>query len=648
MDLDREGYVIYNNIPVGTLVIEDAYNSPGICIVEGKNEDGSYNIIHIETNKTKKVNSDNLRIIVQFNIEGIQYHGIISGYSRKIRNGVQYEYIYVSGINEDAYIVENTYDHTNALTNIFVVSYDDYKNVNGYANYLNNIILNINKHHNRDSIIDRKYLDNMLQWRRNIRNLFENSNYQQEFISSQNLMSVAPNAPDFPVRTFGQLNSNAFGDPNSQGAAFGQRLGAFGQPVAPRGAFGDPNSQGAAFGQRLGAFGQPVAQNDEQRYMERLQRFEELLRREERNRSDIRDELQTDVQKEERLDNWIKEENTKIIITPEKKNPITQRVEIQEVSRYKTIEELKNEQKSANILKQKLLTDIKNEINVIDCLICLTSFKELSSEKSPSNEIYSCKNFHLVCGKCKEDIDKRKIDDANKYLWSHKKTPIWKCPQCRQVSKTADRLIEFENEYAKLKKHGGSNAIYKKTGKKEILGKIRIIYKMKGSNKEYINNKGVFMHITEYKNLKKKKGGMNSVAKIVSKVFKNTKTKEEGKKEGKEEKEEGNKEPQATSPNLDIVDDVILADVGYAMRRQPPPPPSPPDPPLEPQPQLNAFGKSNQERNEIYNTIVTNAMLGLNPSVSITNPRKPPGFSELYPELNPEPKKTLSELYRTK
>ena len=596
MDLDREGYVIYNNIPVGTLVIEDAYNSPGICIVEGKNEDGSYNIIHIETNKTKKVNSDNLRIIVQFNIEGIQYHGIISGYSRKIRNGVQYEYIYVSGINEDAYIVENTYDHTNALTNIFVVSYDDYKNVNGYANYLNNIILNINKHHNRDSIIDRKYLDNMLQWRRNIRNLFENSNYQQEFISSQNLMSVAPNAPDFPVRAFGQLNSNAFGDPNSQGAAFGQRLGAFGQPVAPRGAFGDPNSQGAAFGQRLGAFGQPVAprgafgdpnsqgaafgqrlgafgqpvaprgafgdpnsqgaafgdpnsqgaafgqrlgafgqpvaprgafgdpnsqgaafgqrlgafgqpvaQNDEQRYMERLQRFEELLRREERNRSDIRDELQTDVQKEERLDNWIKEENTKIIITPEKKNPITQRVEIQEVSRYKTIEELKNEQKSANILKQKLLTDIKNEINVIDCLICLTSFKELSSEKSPSNEIYSCKNFHLVCGKCKEDIDKRKIDDANKYLWSHKKTPIWKCPQCRQVSKTADRLIEFENEYAKLKKHGGSNAIYKKTGKKEILGKIRIIYKMKGSNKEYINNKGVFMHITEYKNLKKRK-----------------------------------------------------------------------------------------------------------------------------------------------
>lgn len=121
---------------------------------------------------------------------------------------------------------------------------------------------------------------------------------------------------------------------------------------------------------------------------------------------------------------------------------------------------------------------------------------------------------------------------------------------------------------------------------------------------------------------------MNSVAKIVSKVFKT-------------EKKEGNKEPQATSPNLDIV-----ADVGYAMRRQPPP--SPPDPPLEPQPQLNAFGKSNQERNEIYNKIVTNAMLGRNPIVPITNPRNPPGFSELYPKLNPKPQKPLSELYLTK
>lgn len=56
---------------------------------------------------------------------------------------------------------------------------------------------------------------------------------------------------------------------------------------------------------------------------------------------------------------------------------------------------------------------------------------------------------------------------------------------------------------------------------------------------------------------------MKSVAEFVSKVFKT-------------EKKEGNKEPQATSPNLDIV-----ADVGYAMIPQPPPPPPP-------QPQLNA------------------------------------------------------------
>jgi hypothetical protein len=54
-------------------------------------------------------------------------------------------------------------------------------------------------------------------------------------------------------------------------------------------------------------------------------------------------------------------------------------------------------------------------------------------------------------------------------------------------------------------KSGGkySKNIYKNAGKKEILGKNRVIYKMKGSNKEYVKSKGMYIPISEYKKLKK-------------------------------------------------------------------------------------------------------------------------------------------------
>lgn len=50
--------------------------------------------------------------------------------------------------------------------------------------------------------------------------------------------------------------------------------------------------------------------------------------------------------------------------------------------------------------------------------------------------------------------------------------------------------------------NGGRRAsAYKEVGKKEILGKIRVIYKMKGSNKEYVKSKGVFIPAVEYKKI---------------------------------------------------------------------------------------------------------------------------------------------------
>jgi hypothetical protein len=49
----------------------------------------------------------------------------------------------------------------------------------------------------------------------------------------------------------------------------------------------------------------------------------------------------------------------------------------------------------------------------------------------------------------------------------------------------------------------GGSSVYKNVGKKEILGKNRVIYKMKGSNKEYVKSKGTFIPVSEYKKLKK-------------------------------------------------------------------------------------------------------------------------------------------------
>jgi len=51
---------------------------------------------------------------------------------------------------------------------------------------------------------------------------------------------------------------------------------------------------------------------------------------------------------------------------------------------------------------------------------------------------------------------------------------------------------------------GGKISLYKKVYKKEILGESRVIYKISGSNKEYVKNKGLYVLATEYKKSKNK------------------------------------------------------------------------------------------------------------------------------------------------
>ena len=52
---------------------------------------------------------------------------------------------------------------------------------------------------------------------------------------------------------------------------------------------------------------------------------------------------------------------------------------------------------------------------------------------------------------------------------------------------------------------GGKISLCKKVYIKKILGKNRAIYKIGGSNKEYVKRKGVYISVIEYKNLVNKK-----------------------------------------------------------------------------------------------------------------------------------------------
>jgi len=210
----------------------------------------------------------------------------------------------------------------------------------------------------------------------------------------------------------------------------------------------------------------------------------------------------TKEEKDKRLNDWIEIQN-KIVVKDQEIDPVTRNV-IPPLLRSKTFEEIQKEQNAANELKIQFLKDIKEkrDINLKTCPVCLETFFELSQKDSPDNEIYSCKNFHPVCGNCKNKIDSE--TRIGGYLWEHRDKPIWKCVMCKHVSKNADRLFDLEQAYRDIRQSGGSSTIYKNVGKKEILGKDRIIYKMKGSNKEYVKYKGIFIHVTEYKKLKSK------------------------------------------------------------------------------------------------------------------------------------------------
>jgi rubrerythrin len=502
-------YLVWNTIPEGTLVL---YTNPvnpqhyGIYVVRGGPSILSLYTLEntLEPNNTLRCSSDNFRIIVQINnainydtgipINGI-FYGLITGYGIIGTDGG----IFVTGLHNNN-LIYNTYrlNDPNLSLGITAITYDDINpnrvgvlELRGETlnlfNTMNNYITGGGNNERRNQIINLRILNEQRQW------VIPNN-------------EVIGNAQDMPALGF-NFGRNPGGPPVGPqvGPPGGSNIGSQNShqdqgirnrwleetdgQANPGAAFGNYVANAASYGPN-NPFGQV------RDFGNRQNAFHAELRSEE-----------TIEQKEKKLDDWIEVQNTRISITPAVINPLTRLMEAPEVVRIKTKDEIKKEEEKAKNRRSKLLKKILDgKKNDEKCPICQDTFTELSSEPAPYNEIYSCKNIHLICGHCKNSMDERNKEGG--YLWAHT-TPIWKCLVCKNVSRNADRLTDFEEAYKKSqgkssKSGGGSTTMYKNVGKKEILGTTRIIYKMKGSNKEYVKDKGMFIHVTEYKKIKSK------------------------------------------------------------------------------------------------------------------------------------------------
>ena len=69
------------------------------------------------------------------------------------------------------------------------------------------------------------------------------------------------------------------------------------------------------------------------------------------------------------------------------------------------------------------------------------------------------------------------------------------------LKKLLEKLEKLLDKHKKNSTTGG-----KKHSKKDILGKSRCIYKIKGDRKEYVKHKGKLITVKEYKSIIKTKG----------------------------------------------------------------------------------------------------------------------------------------------
>jgi len=132
-------------------------------------------------------------------------------------------------------------------------------------------------------------------------------------------------------------------------------------------------------------------------------------------------------------------------------------------------------------------------------------YAEVAQEKIMGNkrvdqEAYK-KLFKKAIIKLHPDRSVENIEFFHKIINEENKKNITR-ENIREAIDKVYRLLTAIQKH-KSTKSGGKSLLYKKVYKKEILGISRVIYKISGSNKEYVKNKGIYILAKEYKNSKK-------------------------------------------------------------------------------------------------------------------------------------------------
>jgi len=427
INIDNVGYLSWNNIPIGTLVISTTDNHLGSILrveskIDGVNDmryGPAYRLCDVITGKCGEFTPYDFRILVTMNgatvfntpnhINEI-FYGIISGISEDATS------LYVMGVNNNSdHLIFNIYNKTDTAdiidNSVKIMMIDDILDAGEIINFRDRII----NHPNQNQILNLKTSRNGIWALSNILNSLR-----------------IPN----PIINGAQQNSSfggpsaAFGGPHSNPPPFnGYPSGSspfdrpFGGPF-----FGGPTPP--PFGASDGpSFGGPYEQ------------------------------------------------------AKSKKSSINQAEEV------------------ANIIIKHFYTDAEDLTTANFTAIRENSIEDYSiiKNKLMGNKLFEDKDFKKKFRNAILTLHPDKIDI--KKLMAIINNITIKEEICLEGANIVYNILtELQNP---KKVTGGKTSLYKRVYKKEILGKSRVIYKISGSNKEYIKNKGQYISATEYKKSKK-------------------------------------------------------------------------------------------------------------------------------------------------
>ena len=463
-------YLSWKNIPIGTLVILTVGNQEICRVVSGplSNSDPRfgpiYVLIDIKTGQEGTFISYDFRVLVVmsgatiFNtnnrIDNEFFYGIISGISESedTRN------LYITGINNTNHLIFNTYNKTDINdNNVQIMTINDISEAYKLTGiYLDNFIDSIKGHIHEDKILNLKITRNGI-WE--LSNLLNSSHiptgtpyvFDESSGGPQNDPFGGPYAfknarfgasrGTSPTQPFGASEGPSFGGPQNDpfGGPYAFKNARFGASEGPF--FGGPTPPpfGASGGPSFGGPTPPPFGASDSHYGQ-----------------------------------------------AKSKNP----------SNYP--------EEAANIIIKHFYTDAKYLTAANFASIRENSIKDYSiiKNKLMGNEPFEDKDFKKNFNKAiiKIHPDKIDIEKLMNIINEENKKNITREILFEGANIARNVLTELQNPKIVT---GGKTSLYKKVYKKEILGKNRVIYKISGSNKEYIKNKGQYVLATEYKKSKK-------------------------------------------------------------------------------------------------------------------------------------------------